>query len=70
LEPKTVTQLLTAWAPFVVLIAFWIIFMMYFRFSPVMVHRRTWFGQTLGHLERIEQLLENIARKLDHNDRK
>ena len=25
---------------------------------------------TLHHLQRIEELLENIVRKLDHNDRK
>jgi hypothetical protein len=70
LEPKTGMQILIAWAPILVLIAFWIVFMMYFRMSPAMVNRRAWFGQTLHHLQRIEELLENIARKLDHNDRK
>ena len=70
MEPKTGTQLLIAWAPFLVLIAVWIVFMLYFRMSPAMVNRRTWFAQTLNHLQRIEALLENIARKLDNNDRK
>ena len=70
MEPKTGTQLLIAWAPFLALIAVWIVFMLYFRMSPVMVNRRGWFGQTLHHLQRIEELLENIVRKLDHNDRK
>jgi hypothetical protein len=70
LEPNTGTQLLIAWAPFLVLIAVWIVFMLYFRMSPAMVNRRPWFGQTLNHLQRIEELLENILRKLDHNDRK
>ncbi len=65
MEPKTGTQLLIAWAPFLVLIAFWIVFMLYFRLSPAMVNRREWFGQTLHHLERIEELLEEIARKLN-----
>ena len=70
MEPNTATQLLTAWAPFLVLIAFWIAFMVYFRLSPAMANRRTWFSQTLHHLQRIEELLENIARKLDNKDRK
>lgn len=70
MEPKTGTQLLIAWAPFLVLIAFWIVFMLYFRLSPAMVNRRGWFGQTLQHLQRIEDLLEKISRKLDQNDRK
>lgn len=70
MEPKTGTQLLIAWAPFLVLIAVWIVFMLYFRMSPAMVNRLPWFGQTLNHLQRIEELLENILRKLDHNDRK
>jgi hypothetical protein len=70
LEPKTGTQILIAWAPFLVLIAFWIIFMVYFRMSPAMVNRRAWSAQTLQHLQRIEQLLENIARKIDRDDRK
>jgi hypothetical protein len=69
LDPKTGTQFLIAWAPFLVLIGVWIVFMMYFRMSPAMVNRRAWFGQTLNHLQRIEELLENIIRKLD-NDRK
>jgi|RhiMetdeSRZDD1v2_1073273.scaffolds.fasta_scaffold00161_69 hypothetical protein len=70
LEPKTGTQILIAWAPFLVLIACWIIFMLYFRMSPAMVNRRSWVGQTLHHLQRIEELLENIARKIDRDDRK
>jgi hypothetical protein len=70
LEPKTGTQLLIAWAPFLVLILSWIVFMLYFRMSPAMVNRRAWSGQTLHHLQRIEELLERIARKLDQNDRK
>jgi hypothetical protein len=53
-----------------ILIAAWIVFMLYFRMSPAMVNRRGWFGQTLNHLQRIEELLESIVRKLDHNDRK
>jgi len=44
--------------------------MLYFRMSPAMVNRRAWFDQTLHHLKRIDQLLEDIARKLDHTDRK
>jgi hypothetical protein len=67
LDPKTGTQLLIAWAPFLVLIAVWIVFMLNFRMSPAMVYRRSWFGQTLNHLQRIEELLENIVRKLDNN---
>jgi hypothetical protein len=63
-------QILIAWAPFLVLITCWIVFMLYFRMSPSMVNRRAWFGQTLHHLQRIEELLEHIVRKLDHNDRK
>jgi len=70
LEPKTGTQILIAWAPFLVLIACWIIFMLYFRMSPAMVNRRSWVGQTLHYLQRIEELLENIARKIDRDDRK
>jgi hypothetical protein len=70
LEPKTGTQLLIAWVPFLVIIAVWIVFMLYFRMSPAMANRRGWFGQTLNHLQRIEELLENIVRKLNHNDRK
>jgi hypothetical protein len=70
LEPRTGTQLLIAWAPFLVLIAFWIVFMLYFRLSPAMVNRRAWYGQALHHLQRIEELLEDIARKLNQNDRK
>ena len=56
MEPKTGTQILIAWAPFLVLITFWIGFMLYFRFSPAIVHRRAWIGQTLHHLQRIEEL--------------
>jgi hypothetical protein len=63
-------QILIAWAPFLFLIACWIAFMLYFRLSPASANRRAWFGQTLHHLQRIEELLENIARKLDHNERK
>lgn len=78
MEPQTGTQLLIAWAPFLVVIGCWIVFMLYFRMSAAMVTRRGWFGQTLHHhrrghgerLQRIEELLENIVRKLDHNDRK
>ena len=70
MEPKTGTQILIAWAPFLVLIACWIIFMLYFRMSPAMVNRRSWVGQTLHHLQRIEELLENIARKIDRDDGK
>ena len=70
LEPKTGTQILIAWAPFLVLIACWIIFMLYFRMSPAVVNRRSWVGQTLQHLQRIEELLEKIARKMDRDDRK
>ena len=44
--------------------------MLYFRMSPAMGNRRAWFGQTLQHLQRIEQLLENIAQKIDRDDRK
>jgi hypothetical protein len=70
LEPKTGTQILVAWAPFLILIACWVGFMLYFRMSPAMINRRGWFGETLHHLQRIEELLEKIARKLDNNDRK
>jgi hypothetical protein len=63
-------QILVSWLPFLVLITFWIGFMIYFRMSPVMVNRRAWFGQTLRHLERIEELLEDIAKKLDQDGRK
>src|SRR5262245_32262512 len=34
LEPKTGTQIAIAWAPFLVLIAFWITFVLYLRISP------------------------------------
>lgn len=70
LEPKSGMQILVSWLPFLVLIAVWIGFMFYFRMSPAMVNRRMWFGQTLHHLERIEELLEKIATKLDHDGRK
>jgi hypothetical protein len=70
LEAKSGMQILVSWLPFLVLIAFWIGFMIYFRMSPVMANRRSWFGQTLHHLERIEELLEKIASKLDQNARK
>ena len=63
-------QIVIAWAPFLVLIAFWIAFMLYFRMSPAMVNRRAWFDQTLHHLQRIEELLEDVARKLDQSNRK
>jgi hypothetical protein len=63
-------QLLIAWAPFLILIACWVGFVVYFRMSPAMANRRHWFGETLHHLQRIEELLERIARKLDDNDRK
>jgi hypothetical protein len=69
LEPQTATQIVIAWVPVLVLIAFWIVFMLYFRMSPALANRRGWFGETLHHLQRIEELLERIARKLDHNDR-
>ena len=69
MEPKTGTQLI-AWAPFIVVIAAWIVFMTYLRLSPTMVQRRTWFGQTLNYLQRIEAQLENIVRRLDDKDRK
>lgn len=59
-----------AWAPFLVLVAVWIVFMLYFRMAPALVNRHAWFGQALHHLQRIEELLEDIARKLDGNDRK
>jgi hypothetical protein len=49
---------------------FWIGFMIYYRNSPMMANRLAWFGRTQRHLERIEELLEEIARKLDQNGRK
>ena len=63
-------QMLASWLPLLVLIAFWIGFMIYFRTSPAIGYRRAWFGQTLRHLERIEELLEKIATKLDQDGRK
>jgi len=50
--------------------ACWVGVMVYFRMSPAIVNRRGWFGETLHHLQRIEELLEKIARKLDNDDRK
>ena len=70
MEPKSATQALVAWLPFLVLIAFWIGFMIYFRLSPAMAHRRKWFGETIRHLERIEELLEKISNKLGPDGRK
>lgn len=70
MEAKTGIQMLIAWTPFLVLIIFWVGFMLYFRMSPVMVNRRHWFGETLHHLQRIEELLEEIVRKLGNSDRK
>ena len=69
-EGKSVMQILMSWLPFLVLIGFWITFMVYFRMSPASANRRFWFGQTLHHLERIEELLEKIATKLDQDGRK
>jgi hypothetical protein len=70
LEAKSAMQILVSWSPFLLLIAFWIGFMIYFRSSPAMANRRAWFGETLRHLERIEALLEKIATKLDQGGRK
>ena len=58
-------QMLISWLPFLILAAVWVFFMFYLRFSPAAVNRRFWFGQVLHHLERIEALLEEIAKKLD-----
>jgi len=69
LEAKSGMQILVSWLPFLILTAVWIGFMFYFRMSPAMANRRMWFGQTLHHLERIEDLLEKIATKLDRDGR-
>jgi hypothetical protein len=65
LETRLGLQFLASWLPFLVLIACWVAFMIYFRRSPVMIARRAWFDQTLHHLEQIEALLQDIARKFD-----
>ena len=70
MEAKSAMQILVSWSPFLLLIAFWIGFMIYYQRSPMMANRRAWFGQTLRHLERIEALLEKIATKLDQDGRK
>jgi hypothetical protein len=61
-------RILLSWLPFLVLAGTWIYFMLYFRFSPAMANRRAFLGQALHHLERIEELLTEIATKLDRNE--
>jgi hypothetical protein len=63
-------RILLSWLPFVVLSAVWIYFMFYLRFSPAMANRRVLFDQAVRHLERIEELLEEISTKLDRDERK
>jgi hypothetical protein len=63
-------RILLSWLPFVVLSAVWIYFMFYLRFSPAMVNRRVLFDRAVRHLERIEELLEEISKKLDRDERK
>jgi len=70
LEAQSGMKILVSWAPFLVLIAFWIGFMIYMRKSTVMVSRREWFNQTLEHQKRIEGQLERIATKLEQDSRK
>ena len=60
-------RILLSWLPFVVLSAVWIYFMFYLRFSPAMANRRVLFDQAVRHLERIEELLEEISKKLDRD---
>jgi hypothetical protein len=62
-------RIVISWLPFLLLLSVWISFMFWFRLSPASANRRLWFGQVLYHLERIEQLLAEIATKLGRDDR-
>jgi hypothetical protein len=61
-------RIVISWLPFLLLLSAWI-FMFWFRLSPVSANRRLWFGEVLYRLERIEQLLAEIATKLGRDDR-
>ena len=65
-QPVTWTSILISWAPFLLLIAFWIFFMV------VMLRgrQRKYFERSMVYMERQEALLERIAAALERIEKK
>jgi hypothetical protein len=53
-EAKTGTHMVIAWAPFTVVLALWVVALLYVRMSPT----------------RLKRLLERMARSLRDNDQR